>query len=126
MPLRVVQFSHMNDTSTNKARLEEEKGKLEAELATVSRQNPANPADWEPAAVDVAEADPNLEADHMERFGENVAITEDLEARLMDVRDALARIENGTYGTCEVGGEEIEADRLEADPAARTCKAHLG
>lgn len=116
----------MNDTSTNKARLEEEKGKLEAELATVSRQNPANPADWEPAAVDVAEADPNLEADHMERFGENVAITEDLEARLMDVRDALARIENGTYGTCEVGGEEIEADRLEADPAARTCKAHLG
>ncbi|HWU24335.1 MAG TPA: TraR/DksA C4-type zinc finger protein [Candidatus Paceibacterota bacterium] len=115
----------MNDTSTYKAKLEEEKTRLEAELATVSRQNPANPADWEPTAADEAEADPNLEADHMERFGENVAITEDLEARYKDVQDALARIENGTYGTCEVSGEEIETDRLEADPAARTCKAHM-
>ena len=39
--------------------------------------------------------------------------------------DALERIEKGTYGICEVGNEEIEEDRLNANPAARTCKAHL-
>ncbi len=35
------------------------------------------------------------------------------------------RIEDGTYGVCTVSGEEIETERLEADPAAKTCKAHL-
>lgn len=115
----------MNDTSTYKATLEAEKARLEASLSTVGRQNPANPTDWEPAAVTEQEADPNLRADNMEQFGENVAILEDLEIRHKDVQDALARIDAGTFGTCEVGGEEIEADRLDADPAARTCKTHL-
>jgi RNA polymerase-binding transcription factor DksA len=42
-----------------------------------------------------------------------------------DIKRALENIEQGTYGICEVGGEEIEEDRLEANPSARTCKAHL-
>ena len=115
----------MNDTSRYQGTLEEEKARLEAELATVARRNPAAGNDWEPMAVDQAEADPNLEADHMQRFGENVAIAEDLEVRYKDVQDALARIAAGTYGTCKVGGEEIEQERLDADPAARTCRAHM-
>lgn len=113
----------MNDTY--KGALEEERVRLEAELSTVGRQNPANPKDWEPVAVDEAEADPNLKADHMEHFADNVAILEDLEVRHQDVMDALARIDAGTYGVCEVGGEKIEENRLAADPAARTCKAHM-
>ena len=115
----------MNDTSMYAGKLEEEKVRLEAELNTVGRPNPSTPGDWEPLAVDTAEADPNLKADHMEHFSSNVAILETLEARYRDVTDALARIAAGTYGICEVSGEEIEADRLGADPAARTCKAHL-
>ena len=31
----------------------------------------------------------------------------------------------GTYGSCEISGEAIEVERLEANPAARTCKAHI-
>lgn len=115
----------MNDTSTYKARLEEEKARLEAEMGGVARRNPANPGDWEAVAAEEGDADPGLQADKLEHFGENVAILEDLEARYGDVQDALKRIDAGTYGTCEVSGEEIEADRLEADPAARTCKAHM-
>ena len=121
----MVQSFYMNDMNTHKAALEEEKIRLEAELGTVGRQNPSNPKDWEPAAIDEAEADPNLKADHMDHFGENVAILESLEILYKDVSDALARIDAGTYGTCEVGGEEIEGDRLSADPAARTCKVHM-
>lgn len=115
----------MKDTTTYAGKLEEEKARLEAELATVARPNPSVPGDWEPASADEAEADPNLTADHMQHFSENVAIAESLEARYAEVTDALSRIEAGTYGICEECGEEIEADRLEADPAARTCKAHL-
>lgn len=34
------------------------------------------------------------------------------------INDALARIENGTYGFCEETGEPIGLDRLEARPVA--------
>jgi len=109
-----------------KERLQGEKATLETELATVGRRNPSNPADWEavPQAVG-QEADPNDQADLMEGYGENSAILTDLENRYNDVLAALSRVENGTYGTCTVGGEPIEEDRLEAEPAAKTCKAHL-
>lgn len=115
----------MNDTSTYKTRLEEEKERLEAQMATVGRRNPAHPNEWEPIDAEEGDPDPNLQANKLENFNENGAILSDLEARYRDVTDALGRIEAGTYGTCEVNGEEIETDRLEADPAARTCKAHL-
>lgn len=114
------------NTEHFRARLEEEKTRLEAELATVGRKNPSNPADWEPIPEDVGqESDPNDRADQMEDFGNNTAILTDLEIRYNDILAALQRIAAGTYGTCEVSGEQIEEDRLEADPAARTCKAHM-
>ena len=37
---------------------------------------------------------------------------------------ALARVEAGTYGICEVCGEPIPDGRLEARPTARTCVEH--
>jgi DnaK suppressor protein len=37
------------------------------------------------------------------------------------VRDALKRIDNGTYGKCIVCGRQIEAARLEAVPWAAYC-----
>lgn len=110
----------------SRTRLTEEKATLEAELATVGRKNPSNPNDWEATPEETGlEADPNDRADQMEEFGNNHAILTDLEHRYNDVVAALARIEDGMYGTCIVGDEPIEEDRLEADPAAATCKAHM-
>lgn len=40
---------------------------------------------------------------------------------LMQVDSALERINNGTYGICEVCREQIEADRLIADPLITFC-----
>jgi RNA polymerase-binding transcription factor DksA len=115
------------DTNHFKNKLEEEKTKLESELASVAQKNPDNPSDWQPISVghDIAEADENLQADAVEAFEDNTAITNSLETRYNDVKRALDKIANGTYGICEISGEEIEADRLEANPAARTCKAHI-
>jgi DnaK suppressor protein len=42
---------------------------------------------------------------------------------LIQVRDALKRIENGTYGKCAICGRPIEAARLEAVPWAQYCLA---
>ena len=41
--------------------------------------------------------------------------------RLREVDEALARIEEGTYGTCAVCGREIPHERLEALPWATLC-----
>ena len=44
------------------------------------------------------------------------------ESRLISkLQQALERIENGTYGECEVCGEPISIKRLEARPVATKC-----
>jgi len=42
---------------------------------------------------------------------------------LVEVNDALSRIEDGTYGICEGRGEPIPKQRLKAIPWARYCVA---
>jgi len=43
---------------------------------------------------------------------------------LQQVRDALRRIDDGTYGKCAVDGGPIEAKRLDAVPRAQYCLKH--
>ena len=44
-----------------------------------------------------------------------------LRAEIHQVRMALLRIENGSYGTCAKCGNPISKDRLEARPIATRC-----
>lgn len=115
------------DLKKFKGKLEEELALVEKELNNIGRKNPDNKADWEaePANLDIDTADQSEMADKMEGYEENTAILKELEVRYNDIKDALGKIEAGTYGVCEVSGEPIEMDRLEANPAARTCKAHM-
>ncbi len=114
------------NTDHFRERLIEEQTTLEAELQSVGRRNPENPNDWEALPQETGqESDPNDAADLITHYEDNTAILKDLEIRYNEVRTALARIENGTYGTCVVSGDPIEEDRLEADPAASTCKEHM-
>ena len=52
------------------------------------------------------------------------SLGENAEQHLADVDAALKRIEDGTYGTCVVGGEQITEERLEAMPWASLCIDH--
>ncbi len=45
-------------------------------------------------------------------------------AVLQQVRDALLRIEAGTFGMCLVDGQPIEPERLDASPWVRHCLKH--
>ena len=58
--------------------------------------------------------------------GESEAFTEaELDATvLQQVRDALRRIEEGTFGHCVVDGGPIEQKRLEAVPWTPHCLKH--
>jgi DnaK suppressor protein len=55
-----------------------------------------------------------------ESFDEGTVLSRTLE----QVRDALERIKNGTYGTCAAGGHQIEPVRLEAIPWTTYCLQH--
>lgn len=117
-----IDYKHFRD------KLEEEKKLLEEELKTVGRKNPDNLLDWEatPTVKDPSQADENTTADNIEDYEENVAIVRTLESRYQDIASALEKIENKNYGLCQMCKEEIDVERLEANPSAQTCRKHMG
>ncbi len=114
------------DTNHFKEILEKELELLESELATVGRKNPDQKGDWEATeAPSDDDADVLDVAEKIEEYETNRAILDQLEARLNEVKKALQNIEDGKYAVCDVCGEKIEEDRLEANPSASTCKTHM-
>jgi RNA polymerase-binding transcription factor DksA len=115
------------DTASFEKKLKKELETLEVELKSVGHKNPNNPKDWEPSSgeVDINASDAADIADNIESYESNTAILKPLEIQYNDVKAALEKIKKGTYGICEKGGEQIEQKRLEANPAAKTCVAHM-
>ncbi len=116
----------MANTTVYKEKLDAEKKTLEEQLAGIAHFN-SETGMWEatPDQDLMGEIDDNDAADRFEDFEERSAMLSTLQARLIDINDALKKIDSGTYGICEVSGEPIEEDRLEANPAARTNKANI-
>ena len=109
-----------------KTKLEQEKKSLEVDLSRIARVNPGDPADWEmkpTGDTELAFHDevPELLAEE----GERAATEAELEQPLREINLALERLAVGAYGQCAVCDQPIELERLEANPAARTCKQHL-
>ena len=103
--------------------LEQEHGDLEQELEEHGRKSKG---DWQGVATGFTSAEPDEvdAADKFEELATNVPLVEELERRLKDVDDALAKMEKGTYGVSEKTGEPIPLARLKANPAARTHVEH--
>lgn len=114
------------DTHTYKVQLEDMFAQITKELALVGIHNPENPSDWiaVPDDIDVEEPDQNLAADAVEAWDERAALVSVLEARYNSIINALARIEAGTFGLCEVCNAPIEEARLVVSPVSRTCITH--
>ena len=53
----------------------------------------------------------------------NRALLQRLETRESELRAAMQRLEQGTYGLCERCGQPIHPDRLAALPGTRLCIA---
>jgi len=51
----------------------------------------------------------------------DVSLCQQLRRSLDDIKHALVKFEDGTYGICESCGAIIDIPRLEAVPAARYC-----
>ena len=103
---------------------------LEKELAEITdslkniAQYDKKTGDWKPIPADAGDdADPNEAADANEESIERQGEVAALETRFRNITLALTKIADTNYGTCEICTKEIETNRLQANPAARTCIA---
>lgn len=55
---------------------------------------------------------------------EELTVLVRIQADLADVDRALERLDDGSYGTCEVCGEALADEVLATAPATRLCAAH--
>ena len=102
-----------------KGKLVEEKKKLEGELSKLA--NKEGEEDYEAKFEDLGRSEED-NAEEVENYTTNIGITETLEKSLIEVNDALDRVEAGTYGKCDACKEkDIRIERLNAYPAARLC-----
>jgi len=121
-----------NTINELKTALEKERGLLISELKTIANPDPNLKDDWDVKHFEWGEdqitSEETLESDESVNESDedmkNKALSDHLELRLKKVNDALKRVEDGTYGTCEVCQKEIPLKRLKANPAASTDIEH--
>lgn len=116
----------MENTTEFENALNLELTRLVAELSDLAVHN-TDTDDWEikTEASNIDDADTNLVADSAEQAETDVSTLAELENQFRHLQIALRKIELGTYGICEISGEQISVDRLRANPSARTCQDHM-
>jgi DnaK suppressor protein len=101
--------------STLRGRLDEERARLLGQISALRVGHDQSPA------YDDNFADSGQVAAEQ---GENLALLNQLNEQLDEVDHALAKMDAGTYGLCEVCGKPVAEARLEAMPATRFCIDH--
>ena len=113
-----------SETAEFKNRLEAERERLRGAISFLEEENPGSIEDElgelagggvDNHLGDTATATYDRELDE--------GLEEGAQHTLAEVEAALQRIEDGSYGVCEVCGEPIGAERLSAIPWARLCIA---
>ncbi len=109
------------DTDVYRRRLEEERARLAGAVEFLERENPGSLSDETGELAiggdnhlgDLGGATYDRELDE--------GLEEGAQETLREIDDALKRIDDGTYGICEVCGKPIGEDRLAAIPWTRLC-----
>lgn len=116
------------DLAKYKARLEEERRELQTELQRIEdRAAGRDRLNSDMAGEDFDEPGGDAAQETLERT-QSMAIGENLREMLDNVNNALKKIEDGTYGLCDLCGKEILKGRLDIMPSATmctTCRARL-
>jgi DnaK suppressor protein len=105
----------MSDPNRTSKLLEQERARLEeirSSLTEVAEDVERDPS----AGGHVADA-----GSEMFERSRDLSIISEIDAQLVDIDHAEARLSNGTYGTCEACGKAIGSERLAARPATRFC-----
>lgn len=109
----------MTDLERSRERLDEERERLLAlKEHLIEATEEAGPASSSDPGAGGHLADAGSEMFERSR---DLSIVEDVDAQLVDIEHAAARLTDGSYGTCEACGRPIDPQRLAARPATRFC-----
>jgi DnaK suppressor protein len=112
------------DLKNYKNLLENEKKLLEEELGGLGKVD--EDGDWEAMPDnELSSQEVQDEADIADKandYEERSSKLNLLEKRLADINTSLSNIDSNSFGNCGICLKQIEIDRLDANPAAQTCK----
>ncbi len=115
----------MNKTQIEslKRKLEEDKDSLQKTLQRFAKKGSKLEGNWETNYPDFTpnESSKEEEADEVEEYSALIKIEHALEVRLKNVNEALEKMKNGNYGTCERCEKEIPYEKLSLVPETKTC-----
>lgn len=96
--------------------------RLEADLARFAKKDPVG-EDYHARVEQVGRKEEDNVVEE-EQYQADRSVEQTLELHLRDVKAALKRIADGTYGQCVRCRQSISRERLAAEPAAATCVEH--
>ncbi len=105
------------DLQAIRKRLEEERASLVSDIDSLQVENENQETDYG------ASNHPGDDASEVFLRERNLTLRENSDDMLAQVDAALERLDNGTYGTCQRCGKQINPERLEALPSAAYCIA---
>jgi RNA polymerase-binding transcription factor DksA len=100
--------------------LKKEEESLLQQITAVGSKNPAVSGDFEPTMPSYGDSEEDTINESVD-LDRNIAVESKLEERIEEVRAALLRIKQGTFGSCTACGAPIEENRLQSMPTARNC-----
>ncbi|MCX6702949.1 MAG: TraR/DksA C4-type zinc finger protein [Candidatus Wolfebacteria bacterium] len=99
--------------SINKFKIQLEKIEKEIEKEVIGAEKTPELGD---------EVDPDIETQETQEIDNRLSVAQVLKSRLVEIKNALQKIEEGRYGICEKCGEEISEDVMDIVPESRLCK----
>lgn len=101
--------------------LQDEKVRLERELAQFAHRNPkAGQTDYKADFPNSGDAE-DENASEVAQFSDNLSLEDELVKALRDVEGALKLVANGSYGNCKYCKQPIDERRLIARPTSTSC-----
>lgn len=112
------------DDSRARELLDEERRRLEGIRASIEHDGVIPETDEQMIQEDAAGQHPGDVGTETHDRSEDLGVLEQIEHDLADIADALRRLDDGSYGRCEICGQPIPDERLEAEPTARYDVEH--
>ena len=113
------------DTAEFRTLLEQERARLARSAEFLERENPGSLED-ELGEIGSGGSDNHLGDTASATYDRELdeGLEEGVRDTIAEIDVALKRIDDGTYGRCEIGGEPIPEERLRAIPWATRCIDH--
>jgi YteA family regulatory protein len=112
---------HKTEAEHYRKLLEKRAGELNHTIGMMKEHNEGEQDKYAPTELSNYDNHPAELATEVYLTELNTALKVHEENILRDIKDALDRIDEGTYGICARCGREIPAERLEAIPYAKNC-----